>query len=132
MDNAPKRGSARFRTAFSMGAAIFAAALPFGLSAQSAQLSSSPNYHLLQLTVETGKVARGAFETKTEAIRSCGDALQLARELDADVKRDRFIMDHQMPASLRNALRELPTGQATSVFSTDPSLMRVIVLCARG
>lgn len=113
---------------------IATAFVPVTASAQSspeARSSAVPSYHLKQLSVETAEISLDEFKAKTEAIRSCLDANKLAKELDADVKTDRFVPSWDLSDDLRDALRDVPTGHATEVFSNDPSVMRVLVICHR-
>lgn len=107
--------------------------IPGQLTAQdgSGRGSQQANYHLMQLSVQTDKVSLEEFDTRTREIRSCRDARDLAKTFGADIKRDRFVMSHQLPEELREELSNTPTGHATKVFSADPSVMRVIVICHR-
>ena len=102
-----------------------------GQSSPEARSSSNPSYHLKQLSVATTEISLEDFKGKTEAIRSCLDANNLAKELDADVKTDRFVPSWDLSDDLRDALRDVPTGHATEVFTNDPSVMRVLVICHR-
>lgn len=112
--------------------ALAAAAIaPASLSAQE-RSSPVPAYHLMQLTVQTDEVAPKDFAEKTSNIGSCEDARELAVELGADVKRNRFVRASSLPPMLQNSLKELRAGQATKVFSNDPKVMRVLVLCHRA
>ena len=116
-----------------LGVSLLAAVafVPATLSAQSGVRSSTvPSYHLMQVSVEAGDIALDEFKAKAKAIRSCGEAGELAKALDADVKRDRFVRATDMPVSLQDELRELPTGHATKVFG-DSQTLRVLVICNR-
>lgn len=110
---------------------ITAAALfPTALSAQlDLQSSPVPRYHLVQLSIDTKKVAPQDFKAKTEEIRSCLDAKVLGKKIDADFKRNRFVLSARLPKDLRDELKELPLGHATQVFKGEGSAMRVLVLC---
>ncbi|QZD87443.1 hypothetical protein [Qipengyuania psychrotolerans] len=112
-------------------ATAFVPVTAFGQSSPEARSSANPSYHLKQLSVATAGIPLEEFKTKTEAIRSCLDANKLAKELDADVKTDRFVPSWDLSDDLRDALRDVPTGHATEVFSNDPSVMRVLVICHR-
>ena len=112
-------------------AAAFAPVTASGQSIPEARSSAKPSYHLKQLSVATAEIPLEEFKAKTEAIRSCLDANKLAKELDADVKTDRFVPSWDLSDDLRDALRDVPTGHSTEVFSNDPSVMRVLVICHR-
>nr|WP_298896749.1 hypothetical protein [uncultured Altererythrobacter sp.] len=115
-------------TALALAAATL---LTSGLAAQNGRGSGQTSYSLMQLTVKSDQISVEEFSAQTSEIRSCADARALAKELDADIKRDRFVMPHHIPESLKEELSRLPTGQATKVFSADPTVMRVIVICHR-
>ncbi len=113
--------------------ALMAAALvPVTVSAQSERMSLVPRYHLMQISVKTADIAIEDFKAKTQAIRSCRDAKNLAKELDGDIKRNRFKRSSALPDDLQDTLRDLPTGHATGVYSADDQVMRVMVLCNRA
>ena len=112
-------------------AVAFVPVTAFGQSSPEARSSANPSYHLKQLSVATAGIPLEEFKAKTETIRSCLDANKLAKELDADVKTDRFVPSWDLSDDLRDALRDVPTGHATEVFSNDPSVMRVLVICHR-
>ncbi|RGP40168.1 hypothetical protein BPTFM16_00446 [Altererythrobacter insulae] len=105
--------------------------IPIAAVAQEGRGSGQTNYHLMQLTVKSDQVSLEDFSAQAKKIRSCNDAKQAAKTMDADIKRDRFVMPHQLPSDLKAELEETPTGHATKVFSADPTLMRVIVICHR-
>lgn len=107
-----------------------AAISPTALLAQE-RASTGQTYHLMQLTVQKNEVPPKSFAEKTGKIRSCNEARDLADELNADVKRNRFVRASSLPSMLQDALKDLPAGHATKVFSNDPELMRVLVLCNR-
>lgn len=120
---------AKAATATAMAAAAF---VPAALAAQADVRSSPvPSYHLVQVSVDASAVPAEEFEAQTKAIQSCDDAARLARTLDADFTRNRFIRANQMPQQLQDILADLPTGQSTPVFSADGKQLRVLVLCAR-
>jgi hypothetical protein len=128
----PKEFAKTKRAAMAVfGTAMLAPFALTGLSAQEGRSSGEANYHLKQLTVETSDISLEQFETKTAAIRSCADANELAEELGADLRTDRFVPRWELPESLRRTLKVTPTGRATKVFSDDPDLMRVLVICHR-
>ena len=114
-------------------AATFVAAIlaPISVSAQNERQSSVPRYHLMQLAVSADDVSSEDFQERTETIRSCRDARNLAEELGASVQRNRFISASALPETLRDNLKELPAGRATEI-STDGQMLRVIVLCNRA
>ncbi|GMN02956.1 hypothetical protein [Erythrobacter sp. MTPC3] len=101
------------------------------ISAQNERSSPVPRYHLMQLSVSAASTSPAEFETKTAAVQSCRDAIDLAKSLDADVKRNRFVRASSLPGELQEILADLPTGHATPVFSADGKAMRVLVLCYR-
>ena len=125
------RKPGRLTSALVTIAAAFAPFTASGQSSPEARSSTNPSYHLKQLSVATAEIPLEEFKAKTEAIRSCLDANKLAKELDADVKTDRFVPSWDLSDDLRDALRDVPTGHATEVFSNDPSVMRVLVICHR-
>ena len=105
---------------------------PTAASAQIVRSSSVPSYHLLQLTVASDAISAEDFEARTKTIRSCNDATAVARELGADVTRNRFVRATQMPEALQDVLEQVETGHASPIFSADPEVMRVLVICNRG
>lgn len=119
-----------------MVAATTLAVLALGPVALSAQTnvrgSGQQNYHLVQLTVSAKDVALEDFKARTQAISSCSQAKDVAREVGADIKRNRFVMAHQLPAAVKTALEATDTGSATEVFSSDGDTLRVLVLCNRA
>ena len=113
--------------------AVMAATLaPALASAQDERSSPVPRYHLMQLSVDTAATTPEEFKAKSEAIRTCGEAKDLAKSLDAGIKRNRFVRASSLPADLQDVLLELPAGHATPVFSDDDGVMRVLVLCGRN
>jgi hypothetical protein len=116
-----------------LGASALAAAalLPAALSAQAIVRSSAlPAYHLVQVSVPAGTVDADEFRARTEAIRSCNEAGELARRLDGEFRRNRRVLAGELPRPVQDALKELPVGQATQVFG-DGGVMRVLVICNR-
>jgi hypothetical protein len=113
-------------------AAATAATAAAGASAQQERMSPRPNYNLVQLSVKSAEVAPGEFKTRTEAIRSCDQAVKLAGELGAQLTRNAYVRADQMPAELNAILKDLPTGQATPVFTDGGEVLRVLVLCNRS
>ncbi len=113
-------------------ALITAAIAPAALSAQNERTSSVPRYHLMQVSVKTTDVSLEEFQAKAQAIRSCRDAQNMAKELDGAVKRNRFKRASTLPDELKDTLRELPAGHATEVSSAEDGVMRVMVLCNRA
>lgn len=123
------------RNISSLGAACILAAaalVPATSAAQNERSSTVPRYDLMQLSVELKDTSVPDFQARTEAIRSCGDAKEVAKSIGADVKRNRFISATALPADLRNTLRKLSAGQATQVFGGDGRTARVLVLCSRA
>lgn len=117
---------------FGVFAATAAAIFATAASAQQERMSPRPNYNLVQLTVKSAEVAPGEFKARTAAVRSCDQAVKLAEELGAQVTRNPYVRADQMPSQLNDILKDLPTGHATPVFSNDPGIMRVLVLCNRS
>lgn len=113
-------------------AATIGAIAAAGASAQQERMSPRPNYNLVQLSVKSAEVAPEEFKTRTEAIRSCDQAVKLAAELDAQVTRNAYVRADQMPTELNAILKDLPTGQATPVFTNGGEVLRVLVLCNRS
>lgn len=101
------------------------------LSAQE-RVPSRASYHLIQLSMKADQIPLEEFRARTEEIKSCRDASDLAKALGAEVRRDRFVPSWDLPAELRKTLADLPTGQATQVFGEDGSVIRVIVICSRN
>ena len=121
-----------FAKAATATALAVAALSPASLAAQSdARSSPVPRYHLVQVSVDANAVSPEDFEAQTRTIESCRDAAELARTLDADFTRNRFISASRMPQQLQDIVAELPIGKSTPVFSGDGKVMRVLVLCAR-
>ena len=125
----------KHRNFSSLSAACILAAIalvPAALHAQNGRSSPVPRYDLMQLSVELGDISVPEFKAKTEAIRSCRDAKEVAKSIGADVKRNRFISASALPPDLKDALRELSAGEATQVFGGDGKTVRVLVLCNRA
>ena len=123
------------RNISSLGAACILAAtalVPAALHAQNERASPVPRYDLMQLSVELRDISVPEFKAKTQTIRSCRDAKEVAKSLGADVKRNRFISASALPPDLKDALRELSAGEATQVFGGDGKTVRVLVLCNRA
>ena len=104
---------------------------PTELSAQNERTSPVPGYHLLQLSVDPAETPLDDFKAKTAALRSCDEAMDLAKTLNAEVTRNRFTRASQLPQKLQTILAELPAGQATPVFGSEGEPVRVLVLCNR-
>lgn len=103
---------------------------PVSLSAQTnVRGSGQAHYHLMQLSVSAQDMALEDFEAKTRTISSCADAKGLARELGADIRRNRYVMAHRLPDQVKIALQSTDIGNATQVFSDDDETMRVLVVC---
>jgi hypothetical protein len=115
-------------------AAMLAAALAPGaaLGQTEVRTSPQPNYNLVQLSVNSAEVAPEEFKTRTAAIRSCQEALQLAGDLGAEVTRNPYVRADQLPSELKAILKDLPAGQATPVFSGNGEVLRVLVVCNRS
>ena len=123
--------SSRYVAAAGIAAALGAMALPASLGAQNARPSGSDAYSLMQISVAAASTDKAAFIAETDAIRSCREGRQLAQRLDADVRRNRFVPEWELTPALKEELDDLPTGHATRVFTNDPSVMRVLVVCNR-
>ena len=116
--------------ATALAAASFAMALPGIASGQSGS-GSGPHYRLVQLSVESSKVSRERFREETRAIRDCGDARDVGEALGADIKKNRWVPAWKIPKRVRTVLKDVKTGHATEVFSNEPGIMRVLVICHR-
>lgn len=120
-----------------MTPALVAAALgsaPVGAQPVEAPGEAPPpaSYALIQLSLTPGKIASGEFKTRTEAIRSCPDAVKLAGEIGAEVVRNARVTPDRLPPQLAAVLETLPVGRATPVFGGSGNTLRVLVLCQRG
>ncbi len=114
-------------------AAMLAAALaPAGALAQEVRNSSVPIYELTQVSINASAIAPGAFEAKTQSIRSCRDARQLAKDIGARVTRDSFVRATSLPSELQPVLAETPTGRATPVMVEQGAALHVFVVCGRS
>ncbi|AWW75506.1 hypothetical protein CD351_13805 [Erythrobacter sp. KY5] len=128
---------ARSLFAKSAGAAALLAAsiAPVAASAQvveGARGSFQPSYHLVQLSVALAGMSAEAFEARTKEIASCADAIDLARDIDAEITRNRHVPQERLPGAVQDVLRDLPTGQASPIFSNDGETMRVLVICNKA
>jgi len=110
--------------------AAFALAAP--AAAQQAPEPPQPTYALVQLSVSSGAMTPGQFRKRTEALRSCEEAVSLATEIGAEVVRNARVTPERLPPQLRPVLKDLPVGHATQVFSGSGGTLRVLVLCQRG
>ena len=111
-----------------LAAAAMAALVPGMVSGQS---GPNPSYHLMQLSVETSEISLERFRQETQAIRDCGDARKVGEALGADIRKNRFVPSWELPETVKTALEQTETGHATDVFSNDPGIMRVLVICHR-
>lgn len=111
-------------------AASFAMAAPGILSGQTGS-GSGPHYHLVQLSVESSEISRERFREETRAIRDCGDARDVGEALGADIKKSRWVPAWKIPKRVKAVLKDVETGRATDVFSNEPGIMRVLVICHR-
>jgi hypothetical protein len=114
---------------------VLAAALGLAPAAAQETPAAEPapvSYALIQLSVQPGKVASGEFRKRTEAIRSCPDAVKLAGEIGAEVVRNARVTPDRLPPRLATLLETLPVGHATPVFAGSGNTLRVLVLCQRG
>lgn len=112
------------------------ALLSAGALAQSERASSLPSYNLVQLSAWSSQVEPKDFRAQSAAIRSCGEAVKLARESGRQVTRERFVHPSELPPPLRPILRDVLTGQAAPVLSEgvlgeDSSALHVLVVCNR-
>lgn len=115
--------------------AVIAAALaPTSTFAQAegVWVSTAPVYDLVQLRVKSSQVSVKDFTARTEAIRSCREAVKLGKDLDAAVTRSNLTRSSQLPPQLRPILRDVPAGQATPVLSEDGTVLHVLVVCSRA
>lgn len=114
-------------------AALIAVALaPVAALAQEERTSPLPSYHLVQLSVAASAVPIEQFQARTTEIRSCREAVELGRALDAKVERKTFVHATELPPPLRPILRTLPNGIATPVLSADGKALHVLVVCHRA
>ncbi len=113
--------------------ALTVALAPAAATAQQEyRVSSQPNYNLVQLSVPASRMAPQEFQARTAAIRSCGEAVKLGKELGAEVNRSNYTQAHRLPPQLRPMLKELPNGTATPVLSENGSVLQVLVVCSRA
>lgn len=103
---------------------------PAALSAQAdVRSSGQTHYHLVQLSVSAQDMPLEDFAARTKTIESCAQAKDVAHEVGADIKRNRYVMAHRLPDQVKNALQSTDIGNATQVFSDDGETMRVLVVC---
>lgn len=114
-------------------AAVLAAALaPAPAFAEQEGTSALANYNLVQLSVAASALPIEQFQTRTLAIRSCGEAVELGKALGAKVERKSFVHASELPPQLRPVLKDLPNGMASPVLSDDGSVLHVLVVCSRA
>jgi hypothetical protein len=113
-------------------AMLAASLVPASAIAQEERISSLTNYSLVQLSVAASAVPIEAFQTRTMAIGSCGDAVKLGKALGAKVERKRFVHATELPPQLRPMLKNLPNGLASPVLSEDGEMLHVLVVCNRA
>jgi hypothetical protein len=114
-------------------AAMLAAALaPLPAFAEHEGTSALPNYNLVQLSVAASALPIEQFQTRTMAISSCEEAVELGKALDAKVERKSFVHASELPPQLRTVLKDLPNGMASPVLSEDGSVLHVLVVCSRA
>ncbi|NNC51431.1 MAG: hypothetical protein HKO08_00135 [Erythrobacter sp.] len=116
--------------ATALAAASLAMAAPGIVSGQTSS-GSGPHYHLVQLSIESSEVSRERFSEETRAIRDCGDARDVGEAIGADIKKNRWVPAWKIPKRVRAVLKDVETGQATEVFSNEPGILRVLVICHR-
>lgn len=119
------------RRLFPILALAGAAIIPAAASAQQERSSPLPSYNLLQLSILSSQVALEDFEARTGAIRSCGEAVKLAKSQGWQAERKRFVHESELPPALRSVVRDVPIGQATPILSKDGSAFHVLVVCNR-
>jgi hypothetical protein len=114
-------------------ATLLAAALaPAVALAEQESTSPLPNYNLVQLSVAASALPIEQFQTRTMAISSCGEAVELGKALGAKVERKSFVHASELPPQLRTVLKDLPNGVASPVLSDDGSVLHVLVVCSRA
>lgn len=114
-------------------ATLLAAALaPAVALAEQESTSPLPNYNLVQLSVAASALPIEQFQTRTMAISSCGEAVELGKALGAKVERKSFVHASELPPHLRTVLKDLPNGVASPVLSDDGSVLHVLVVCSRA
>ncbi|MDP5104517.1 MAG: hypothetical protein NWP98_11375 [Erythrobacter sp.] len=113
-------------------AVLVTALAPASGFAQAERTSPLPNYNLVQLSVAASDMAAADFQTRTAAIRSCGDAVKLGKDIGAEVNRSNFTHASELPPQLRPMLKDLPNGTASPVLSEDGTVLHVLVVCSRA
>ncbi|AOL22873.1 hypothetical protein Ga0102493_111851 [Erythrobacter litoralis] len=119
------------RRLFPVLAAATAAIVPAGASAQQERASTLPSYSLVQLSVLSAQVAPSDFSSTTKTIRSCSEAMKIAKANGWQAERKRFVHPSELPPQLRPIMRDVPNGEATPVLSEDGSALHVLVICSR-
>ena len=117
----------KFATAAGVCASLTAAVPAFS----QARETNSDRYSLMQLSIPATHSEAAAFGQQTAALTNCKQARDLAKKLEADVRRDRYVMAHRLPVSLRDTLADIETGYASEVFTNDGTTLRVLVICNR-
>ncbi len=113
-------------------ALVALALVPTSAAGQQERISPLPSYNLVQLSVASVQVAPAEFKAQTAAIRTCTEAMELGKNLNARVERKRFVHLSELPPQLRPVVKGVPTGQATPVLSEDGSILHVLVVCNRA
>ena len=90
------------------------------------------NYRLLQVSVPAATIAPAEFAARTQAIGSCTDARNLARDLDARLTRSRYVGTTNLPRHLLPVLAETKTRRATPVLVGNDHSLHVLVICERS
>lgn len=121
----------RFVPAAVLAATLLAPATAVA-QAEGARTSAVQVFELAQVSINAAAIAPTEFAQKTQAIRSCGDARQLARDLGARVTRDNFVRASTLPSELQPILAETPTGHATPVLFEQGGALHVFVVCGRS
>ncbi|MEE4287751.1 MAG: hypothetical protein V2J14_00150 [Erythrobacter sp.] len=94
--------------------------------------SSTPSYHLVQLSVAYDAERIADFAARTQEIRDCGDARELASSYPADFVENKNVNASVLPGDVRALLKDLPTGRASKPFGNVGDKMRVLVICDRN
>ena len=116
--------------AISLAAFSLAAVMP-GIASGQTDSGTGRHFHLMQLSVESSEISFERFRQETRAIRDCGEARDVGKSLGADIKRKRRVPAWKIPKRVKAVLKDVETGHATDVFSNEPGIMRVLVICHR-
>jgi peptidyl-prolyl cis-trans isomerase SurA len=82
-------------------------------------------------TQEQATARASQFATATQAIKGCGDATKVAKEIGAEVVDNDQVRVRDLPPQLQKIVLGMSIGEATPPFGSPSEGVRTLVLCGR-